>query len=234
MYLLIRKEMQRPVTQGRPIAKTNSGGCAQNGVSEPPDESAARMMFATPQTVPTRFRVSLHSGRLAEMARPTATAATTTPTEIMSEAHGSATLTPYSELMYTSELKGMSSIAITVETVVIATLSARSALHSEQSRPEKPPPGEVVVISSVIPATGSRWKVRTTRKPRKGSKTNWLARPIPSARNSRTRFRKAAGSIVPAMPRIRPKRKTFAATARTSSARIPRGRSSAAARRAAK
>jgi hypothetical protein len=181
------KERSSPLTHGSPIAATNRGGCDQNGVSDPPDETAARAMFATPHKVPTRLRADDQPGRRAESASPTATAATTTPTLRKSSPHGSFTLTPYRVRMYTTEFSGMKAMAAMVETVVIAMDKARSALIREQSRPENPPPGDVVVINSVIPATVSSWNARTTRKPRNGSKRNWQAMPVAIPRYSRTR-----------------------------------------------
>lgn len=215
------KERSRPLRHGSPIAATNRGECDQNGVSEPPDEAVASRMFANPHTVPTRLSVTDQPGRRAERASPSATAATTTPTLKKSSPHGSSTLTPYSERMYTTELSGMNAMAPIVETVVIATDRARSALMTEQSRPEKPPPGEVVVINSVIPATRSRSNARTTRKPRNGSSRNWHAMPVAIPRYSRTRRSKTAGVIVPAMPSTSPNKKMLDATARTDAMSIP-------------
>ena len=50
-------------------------------------------------------------------------------------------------------LSGSSTVHASVDAVVIATDSARSALHSEHHQPEKPPPGDVVTTRSVTVVT---------------------------------------------------------------------------------
>jgi len=69
-------------------------------------------------------------------------------------------------------LKGSINAQTTDEMVVIATLSARSALHSEHHQFEYEPPGELVVIMSMTAFTTLMSKMRVEAKPSKGSTKN--------------------------------------------------------------
>jgi len=66
-----------------------------------------------------------------------------------------------------------------VDTVVIATESARSALHRLHHQPENPPPGEVVTMRSMTPYTRGSSKAITEANPRKGRRKNWHPTPVP-------------------------------------------------------
>ena len=130
---------------------------------------------------PPKFSIGLILANRVPTNNPPTIPKITTPMDTNKPAHRTWTVFPsgYAPLMYMNKFSGNKPMDNKEETVVIATLSAKSPLNMLVHQLLYEPPGEDVVIINGIPISGLSAKiVLATANPSKGKNTNCAKQPI--------------------------------------------------------
>merc|ERR1712118_14616 len=123
------------------------------------------MMRPKPARFPQTLKNLRHSGNFALQTIPKIIAINAIEILMMSFVQLSETDAPYVPFTYRYKLSGINTTEARVDTVVIATLRARSALNKEHHQLLNAPPGENVVANRGMPYTGSKSKALAEQKP---------------------------------------------------------------------
>mmetsp|Transcript_76316 Transcript_76316/g.196500 ORF Transcript_76316/g.196500 Transcript_76316/m.196500 type:complete len:232 (+) Transcript_76316:838-1533(+) len=173
---------------------------------------AVRRIMDMPLTFPRKLMTCFILGQSVLTKIPVVIAVRTTARLSISDLHGMSTTSPNRRWTYTIKFTGSIAEQNKVDTAVMATESARSALKREHHQFEYAPPGLLTRIIKVSPMCCGGWSALMMVNPMKGMRMNWQNRPHVMPLPLRNWPRSAEISTEPDRPMTRKKSTTMAAT----------------------